>query len=149
MTPRATPTKRTTAKKDPVDRMVQEIAAGRADARLADVAAAIGARLVETADKFAWRFTLDDLSVGELELNLVEWELIETATGGIPIAAMSPEGNIHHLLSIARVLLAERCAMTPDEIRARLADLSAEDVPKLITRDQVAAPLGTPGPPGT
>lgn len=122
--------------------VIQEILAGRADDQLDEIATAIAVRVKESMLTFSWRFRLDGVDVGELELTLGEWSEIQKATG-IHLAAISPETNVDHLLAIGRCLLRTRGGLSAEDASARIEGLTAADVPTVVTREVLEAPFGS------
>lgn len=150
MSNRPAPTRRTTPKtkakansEDPTDRIVMEIAAGRCDARLHDVATAIGVRIQATATTFGWRFQFDGVDVSELDVTLDEWARIQRVCG-VPWTAINPEGNLDQILGVGTVLLETRGGLTADEAQARMGALTLNDMPGLFTTEQRTAPFDSP-----
>lgn len=123
--------------------VIQEIIAGRADDQLDDLAAAIAVRVKESMLTFSWRFKLDGVDVGELELTLGEWSEIQKAAG-VHLAAIAPETNVDHLLAIGRCLLRTRGGLNAEEASARIEGLTAADVPNVVVREVIEAPFGSP-----
>lgn len=130
-----------------VAKLVQEIVAGRVDSDLDSIAAAIAVRVKESMLTFAWRFTLDGVSVGELEITLAEWSEIQKAAG-VHLSNIQPEVNVDHLLAIGRVLLRNRGGLTEADANARMEALTAGDVPTVVSREVLEAPFGS-GTPAT
>lgn len=123
-------------------KVMQEILAGRADDKLDDLAGAIAMRVKESMLTFAWRFRLDGVDVGELELTLDEWSEIQKATG-THLAQIQPETNVDHLLAIGRTLLRTRGGLSAEEASARIGSLTAADVPTVVVREVLEAPFGS------
>jgi hypothetical protein len=156
MSNRPTPTRRTTAKKAAAtkatakagaDRTIQEIAAGRCDDRLLDIATAIALRIRETGTTFAWRFSLDGVEVGEYDVTADEWEDIEALTG-VPWGKTNPDpasgGSIRHTKAVASVLLLSRSDAAEDAVIARVGGLTLAELEQLFTSEQRSAPLSSP-----
>lgn len=123
--------------------VIQEILAGRADDQLDEIATAIAVRVKESMLTFSWRFKLDGIDVGELELTLGEWSEIQKACG-VHLAAIAPETNVDHLIAIGRCLLRTRGGLSAEEASARIEGLTAADVPNVVVREVVEAPFGSP-----
>lgn len=126
-------------------KLVQAIAAGRHDDDLGDIATAVVARVKDTLQTFAWRFTLDEVSVNELEVTLDEWSEIQQATG-VHFAALTPEVNVDHLRAVGRVLLHTRGGLDRAEAAARVGALTAPDIPTVVTRELTGAPFASATP---
>ena len=129
-------------------KLLQEIVAGRRDDQLDDLSSAIAARVKESMLTFAWRFTLNGVSVGELDVTLDEWSEIQRIAG-VHFSQLSPELQVDHLRAIGRVLLATRGQLSDDEAAEMVGKLTARDVPTVVTREVQGAPFDSPTPDGT
>lgn len=143
----AAPSKRTTKKKDPGERIIQEIIGGRADDQLLNIATAIAVRVRDTGVTFAWRFRLDGLDVGEYDLTPSEWETIESLLEQ-PWTTTNPDpkngGTIRHTRIVTTVLLQSRGGLTGEEAIARFGELGLDDLQNLFASEQRDAPLSSP-----
>jgi hypothetical protein len=148
------PSKRTTAKKTPPAekaltsaRIIQELVAGRHDAKLLEIATAIAVRVRETGTTFAWRFHLDDLDVGEYELTVDEWEAVESITEK-PWGTTNPDpangGSIRDTRAVTTVLLEHRGGVDRAVAAQRVSAMTLVDLEQLFTSEQRSAPLSSP-----
>lgn len=129
-------------------KLIQEIVSGRLDDDLEDIATAVAVRVRETMSTFAWRFQLDSVSVGELELTLAEWSEIQKATG-VHLSSIKPEIHVDQLLAVGKVLLRTRGGLSAEDAAARVESMTAADVPTMITREKRDAPLDSETPAST
>jgi hypothetical protein len=134
------PTKRTTPKKDSFQSFIQELSAGRHDDRVGELLNLITERVKDASIVMAWRITVDDLSVRDDELTLIEADLIERGTGQT-WEALNPTASAQDCLAILAVLYHTRKGLDPEQAQAEAGKLTLARIAEAITTEQVK-----PGP---
>jgi hypothetical protein len=123
---------RAQAKKTAAERILEDIAAGKADGDLNAIAEAIGNRVMAGAVASRWKIELDGMTVTEDDITLDEAALVQEAAG-IVWRNLDPLRSAVHARALILVCLQTRKGLTEDEAKGRTATLGALETIEAIS----------------